>query len=794
MLSQSFQGLSDLEVIQRTERGQINTNTEVHTRSIQQIISDNVFTLFNGINFALAIFVLTTGHLRNILFIGIVFANLFIGIYQEIRAKIAVDNLSILTKAQVEVIRSGRRIKIDPEHLVLDDIVSIARGAQIPADGVVVEGQVEVSESLLTGESDLIPKPVGAELLSGSYVVSGCCLMRVVRVGADGYAARLNNEVKYIKGHSSEILTTVNAIIKFATFALIPIGLILFARTFFSAKDYNEAILSSVAAVLGMIPQGLVLLTSSVMALATIKLAKRKVLAQNLYCSEALARVDVVCLDKTGTITTGEMHVDSCLGVDGKLLVEGSPAADLFFAGLDVCIASQKDNLNDTSRALVAARPQCEIKDPARIIPFSSQRKYSGVVLADGSAYALGALAFIADASTQSVYADLLASLPSYMRVLALCKVGSFDDSMNIKGKVEVLGFVLIEDVIRDNAYDTIRYFYSQGVNVKIISGDDPRTVAAIAERAGVEGTEQYVDASKLSDEELVSAAMTHTVFGRVTPEQKKRLVLTLQSEGHKVCMTGDGVNDILALKASDCSVAMAQGSEAARNISDIVLGDNDFSHLPHIVAEGRKSINNLTRSASLFLVKTVYSVFIGAFCIFFPPYPFIPIQMSLLSTAITGIPSFVLALEGNYQRVQGRFLKSVLLRSIPASICFFLATIIYIGIEGTRFITIPQMSTMCFITLCVIGLALLIKISVPLTPLRLGLIVSMTVLLFLGIFVYPGVFSFVRLGLVESLITVAVAAGGVWLFGSLINFATSQNPKVDTLYDAIERLFISSK
>ena len=793
-MSESIQGLSDQEVKDRIEKGQVNVNTEVHTRSIQQIISDNILTLFNGINFALAILVLSTGHLRNLLFMAIVFANLFIGIYQEIRAKLAVDKLSILTKAQVEVIRSGKRLLLDPESLVLDDIVSIGRGSQIPADSIVVSGSVDVSESLLTGESDLIRKDPGAELLSGSYVVSGTCLMRVIRVGNEGYAARLNNEVKSEKAHNSEILSTINAIIKFATMALIPIGLILFTTTYLSSHQYVEAILSSVAAVLGMIPQGLVLLTSSVMALATIKLSQRKVLAQNLYCSEALARVSVVCLDKTGTITTGAMHVDSFINSKGQPIVEGSCEANSFYRGLDACIESQIDDINDTSRALVESRPQRYPSHTKKTVPFSSQRKYAGVELEDGCSYALGALSFIAGNDVARAYADVLDKLPSHLRVLALCKVSGFDAEDKIQGSIEVLGFVLIEDEIRPNAFETIRYFYSQQVEVKIISGDNPKTVAAIASKAGVEATDSYIDASTLTDEQLIAASGKHTIFGRVTPEQKRILVHALQDAGHKVCMTGDGVNDILALKASDCSVAMAQGSEAARNISDIVLGDNDFSHLPHIVAEGRKSINNLTRSASLFLVKTVYSVFIGAFCIFLPPYPFIPIQMSLLSAAIIGIPSFILALEGNYQRVRGEFLKSVLLRSIPASICFFLATITYIIIERSSMISQPTMSTMCFITLCVIGISLLTRISIPLTPLRLGLLIFVILMVGFGIFGYGYIFRFVELNMVESIITVIITGLSVWLFNYLIDFATSENPKVDKIYSAITQLFISSK
>ncbi len=793
-MSERLDGLSEVEVAQRTERGQINLNTDVHTKSIKEILFENIVTLFNGINFALALLVLSTGHYRNLLFMVIVFANLFIGIYQEIKAKIAVDKLSILTKAQVEVIRSGNHIFLDPEQLVLDDIVSVGRGDQIPADGIVVQGQMDVSESLLTGESNLIRKKVGSELLSGSFVVSGCCLMRVIRVGSDGYAAKLNSEVKYVKSQSSEILTTINAIIKFATMALIPIGIILFVTTYFSSQNYIQAILSSVAAVLGMIPQGLVLLTSSVMALATIKLAKRNVLAQNLYCSEALARVSCVCLDKTGTLTTGHMRVDSFIAPDGKTIQDGDSAYKSFFRGLDASICAQKQDPNDTALALLKARADIQDVSIKREISFSSERKYAGVVLNDGEAYALGALAFIQDDAYCSLYSSVLDKLPRHLRVLTLCKVEGFDAEDNIEGEVEVLGFVLIEDEIRDNASDTIRYFYSQQVDVKIISGDDPKTVAAIAGRVGVEGCDKYIDVSQLDDSALIDASGKYSIFGRVTPEQKRTLVYALQNQGHKVCMTGDGVNDILALKASDCSVAMAQGSEAARNISDIVLGDNDFSHLPHIVAEGRKSINNLTRSASLFLVKTVYSVFIGAFCIFFPPYPFIPIQMSLLSAAIIGIPSFVLALEGNYQRVKGNFLKSVLLRSIPASISFFLATVFYIGIERMQYIDQVTLSTMCFITLCIVGIALIIKISIPLTPLRLVLLVGICLMLGLGVFRYEYIFRFVELDITQAIITVVVTFLSVWLFDYLINFATSKNPKVDKIYNTIRHLFISEK
>ncbi len=794
VLSYLTQGLSDAEVAYRTEAGQVNVNTQVQTRSFKQICLDNILTLFNGINFALAILVISTGHLRNVLFLAIVFANLFIGIYQEIRAKIAVDKLSLLTKAQVEVIRSGKHVFVNPEELVLGDLCSIGRGAQIPADSVVIRGHIDVSESLLTGESNSIRKMPGDELFSGSFVESGTCLIELVKVGSDSYVSRLNNEVKYVKGQSSEILTTINAIIKFSTIALIPIGLFLFVTSYFSSGSYSDAILSSVAAVLGMIPQGLVLLTSSVMALATIKLAKRKVLAQNLYCPEALARVSCVCLDKTGTITTGAMTVDSFVDPQGAPFVAGGFKSQRFYAGLDACIAAQSSDPNDTTRALMSARGDIDAGEITRSIAFSSQRKYAGVVVQDGTSYALGALVFMVSREKASVFASIFDQFEPHMRVLALCKVEGFDSEDKIQGQVEVLGFVLIEDEIRPNAFETIRYFYTQNVKVKIISGDDPKTVAAIAARAGIRGTDTYLDASKLTDEDLVAAASSCNIFGRVTPEQKRHLVHALQGAGHKVCMTGDGVNDILALKAADCSVAMAQGSEAARNISDIVLGDNDFSHLPHVVAEGRKSINNLTRSASLFLVKTVYSVFIGAFCIFFPPYPFIPIQMSLLSTAIIGVPSFILALEGNYQRVKGEFLKRVLLRSIPASISFFVATVIYIMLEHWHLISALTLSTMCFITLSVVGVWLIVRISVPLTPLRLSLLTFILVILIMGVFGYEDYFRFVQLGFIDAVITIAITALSVWLFNSLLNFATSKNPKVDRLYSAIERFFISSK
>ena len=758
----ALRGLTDEEVAERVADGRVNANTDVKTKSVGQILSEHAFTLFNGVNLAMSVLIFLTGQYRNLLFLCVVLANLVIGVFQEVRAKKMVDELSIMTQKRVRVLRASGECELAPSDLVVDDLMRLAHGDQVPADCALVEGSVYVDESLLTGESVPIAKGIGDELLSGSFIETGSLVARVVRVGREGYAAKINAEAKYVKAVKSEILDTLRAIIKLGTIILVPLGLGLFLRTLLmDGGTIESAILTSTSAVLGMIPQGLVLLTSSVLAIATTRLAHRQVLVQQPYCVETLARVDTLCLDKTGTITSGQMEVSGVACADGH----GEDEVVRAFA----CAArANAQDANDTARALLGAAEARGAVTPeryARAVPFSSARKYSGCVTPEGECYAIGAAAFVLGPEGPAM-ADACDTFDEMERVMVCCRVPGFSREGAIEGEPELLGCVAIRDQIRPTAPATMEYFREQGVELRVISGDDPRTVSAIAERAGVPGARAYVDASTLEDEAAIEDAVDrYRVFGRVTPQQKRDLVKALHRRGRTVAMTGDGVNDVLALREADCSVSMASGSAAARNVSEIVLADNDFSHMPEVVAEGRRSINNLQRSASLFLVKTVFTAALALICIFMPPYPFIPIQMSLISTAVIGIPSFVLALEPNHERIRGNFLANVLARSLPASLAIVCALFVELALGRLLDHSFSEISTVCMMITIVIGLALIYRISRPLTPLRSALLVAMSGLVLLSYTVFGEFFHVVRLAPDVAVFTVVLAALSITLF-----------------------------
>lgn len=761
-------GLSSAEVEERIAAGKTNANTDVKTKSVGQILAEHSFTLFNAVNVAMAVLVAITGQWRNLLFMGVVLCNLVIGVFQEIRAKRMVDKLSILTEKRMRVLRDGRVSEILPSELVLDDCILLAHGEQVPADSVVLKGQVHMDESLLTGESRPVPKGPGDQLLSGSFVESGDLLARVTKVGQEGYAARINAEAKYVKPVHSQILDSLNAIIRLGTYALFPLGIGLFLRTvFMDGSTMNDAILSAVAAVVGMIPQGLVLLTSSILAIATTRLASRKVLVQQTYCVETLARVDTLCLDKTGTITTGRMEVSH---VEPSL---GHSAQEVEVALAAVVRASEGD-ANDTAQALLAHADAMGVERGAastRAIPFDSRRKCSGCVTAEGRAFVLGAARFVLDEKGVATVTSISSAFDACERVLAVCEVDGFDEKGAPLGTASLIGVVGIRDEVRATAPQTIRYFIDQGVDLRVISGDDPATVSAIADRAGVPHAGESIDASTLAtEEELEAAAKRYHVFGRVTPEQKRSLVRALRAQGHVVAMTGDGVNDVLALREADCSISVASGSAAARNVSEIVLADNDFSHMPEVVAEGRRSINNLQRSASLFLVKTVYTALLALVCILFPPYPFIPIQMSLISSAIIGLPSFVLALEPNHDRVSGGFLGHVLARSLPASAGITVALVAALAGERLMPMTFAETSTVCMLLVAIVGIRLIWRISQPLTPLRTALLVTVAAIVAVGCTVFGGFFKVAPLTLSMCVLVVVTGALSCVLFDAFFN------------------------
>ena len=720
-------GLSAAEVEERVARGEVNVDAGVHTRSVRQIVRENTLTLFNAINVILAVFVLVTGSYKNMLFMVVIVCNTAIGIVQEIRSKRTTDRLSIVASSKATVLRDGARTELPLDQLVRDDVIELGRGDQIPADAEVVSGTCDVNESLLTGESKLVKKHPGDELMSGSFVNAGIVLARVVHVGAENYAAKISAEAKQHKAVNSEIMNSLNRIIRFVSFVIFPLGALLFARQhFLGGVETNGAILSTVSALVGMIPEGLILLTSTVLAVAVVRLAKSKVLVQQLYCIETLARVDTLCLDKTGTITTGKMEVEAVCPVKGV----GQDAVDAAFAS----IARADDDPNDTALAIVEHYAQ------------------SGV-----------------------------GSLQPVRTVPLLARVEGFTEDGDLAGRPEPLGFVAIHDQIRATAAQTIGYFKEQGVDLKVISGDDPRTVSGIASQVGVPRAEAYVDATTLADDAAIAEAIErYSVFGRVKPEQKKAFVVALQEKGHIVAMTGDGVNDTLALKQADCSVAMAAGSDAARNVAQLVLVDNDFAAMPKVVAEGRRSINNLQRSASLFLVKTLLSMTLAVLFVLLPwQYPFQPIQMTLISAFTIGLPSFVLALEPNKDRIKGRFLENVIVKSIPGAICAVL-TILIVNTVGYNVLHLDyeHVSTLCVLLTAWIGALLIVRLSIPFTPIRAALLVVVVGGTVLGATVLHGLFGIEPFTFGMTVLFTVLAIGVTGLFHVLFGIFDAWHAK----------------
>ena len=712
-------GLSAAEVEERVARGEVNVDAGVHTRSVRQIVRENTLTLFNAINVILAVFVLVTGSYKNMLFMVVIVCNTAIGIVQEIRSKRTTDRLSIVASSKATVLRDGARTELPLDQLVRDDVIELGRG--------------------------------------------------------ENYAAKISAEAKQHKAVNSEIMNSLNRIIRFVSFVIFPLGALLFARQhFLGGVETNGAILSTVSALVGMIPEGLILLTSTVLAVAVVRLAKSKVLVQQLYCIETLARVDTLCLDKTGTITTGKMEVEAVCPVKGV----GQDAVDAAFAS----IARADDDPNDTALAIVEhyARSGVGSLRPVRTVPFSSDKKWSGATFANGESYVMGAGQFILGDAFVEV-AEQQERLAADARVLLLARVEGFTEDGDLAGRPEPLGFVAIHDQIRATAAQTIGYFKEQGVDLKVISGDDPRTVSGIASQVGVPRAEAYVDATTLADDAAIAEAIErYSVFGRVKPEQKKAFVVALQEKGHIVAMTGDGVNDTLALKQADCSVAMAAGSDAARNVAQLVLVDNDFAAMPKVVAEGRRSINNLQRSASLFLVKTLLSMTLAVLFILLPwQYPFQPIQMTLISAFTIGLPSFVLALEPNKDRIKGRFLENVIVKSIPGAICAVL-TILIVNTVGYNVLHLDyeHVSTLCVLLTAWIGALLIVRLSIPFTPIRAALLVVVVGGTVLGATVLHGLFGIEPFTFGMTVLFTVLAIGVTGLFHVLFGIFDAWHAK----------------
>lgn len=654
-------GLTKEEVEERIKENKVNYDTSLPTKSIKTIVRENIFTLFNLINILLGVAVFCVGSYKNLLFLIVIFCNTAISIIQEINSKKAVDKLSILAQAKVNCIRDGEKQEIGINSIVLDDLLMLETGNQIVADSIILEGEVEVNESFITGESDVIYKRKGDTLLSGSFVVSGKCKAEVIHIGDENYTSKISSGAKYVKKVNSEIMKSLNGIIKIVSIAIVPIGILLFFNQLgLTENSFKNAVVNTVAAIIGMIPEGLVLLTSTVLAVSVIRLSKRKVLVQELYCIETLARVDTLCLDKTGTITEGTMEVND--------IIEITKSKEELEEILSE-ISSASDDNNSTIEAIRAKYKNKQKWKVINKIPFSSQKKWSGVCFKDKGSYIIGAPEFVLREKYDEYKERIEKYSNDYRVIIVANSEGDFIEK-ELPDKLEVLGFVLISDVIRKEASKTLKYFKEQGVNIKIISGDNPITVSKIAKRAGVENSEKYINMQEIkTKEQLEKAAKEYTIFGRVTPVQKKELVQALKKEGHTVAMTGDGVNDVLALKEADCSIAMASGSDATRNVAELVLLDSNFASMPEIVLEGRRTINNIERSATLFLVKTIYAGILAIIFLFVNmPYPFMPIQLTLISTVTIGIPSFVLALEPNKEIIKGKFLRNVISRALRNS------------------------------------------------------------------------------------------------------------------------------
>lgn len=701
--------------------GWTNRAVESASKTTKEIIHENVFTYFNLIFAVLAVLLCIAGSFRDLTFLPVIIANTLIGIIQEVRAKQVLDNLSMLNAPRSAVVRDGKKKIVDSEELVLDDIVIFKAGSQVCADAEVCAGEVQVNESLLTGESDEITKRRGDKLMSGSFIVSGQCHARLDKVGEDSYIAKLTLQAKEMQeGEQSEMIRSLDKLVKCVGVAIIPIGIILFCQSFFFQNDgFRSSVAAMVAAVIGMIPEGLYLLASVALAVSSVRLAQKKVLLHDMKCIETLARVDVLCVDKTGTITENAMKVQDVIETDEY---DGRTMEPLSMLIGDFAAAMTPDNI--TMAAIKEYFKQGTGKRAVSKTGFSSSSKYSSVTFSDG-AYVLGAPEFVLK-EDYAERADTITELASDgTRVLVFGTYDGIPDGKPLARPVTPLGYILLANPIRDAANETFQYFAEQGVEVKVISGDNPVTVSKVAAQAGIENAEHYVDASTLqTPEEMKKAVLESTVFGRVTPNQKRQFVQILKEAGHTVAMTGDGVNDILALKDADCSIAMASGSEAAAQASQLVLLESDFSCMPQVVLEGRRVVNNIQRSASLFLVKNIFSFLLSLISfVFMFSYPLEPSQISLISMFTIGIPAFFLAMEPNKNIIKGHFLTNVFLKALPAAITDAVAVGALVIFGRTFGVNSTDISTAATMLLAIVGFMILYKISAPMNKIRAGIL-----------------------------------------------------------------------
>ena len=774
-------GLSREQVEERIVSGLVNYNDQVSTKSIKEIIKSNFFTYFNFINVILGCAIIGAGiyggeivnSIKNCLFMGVVICNSIISIIQEIISKKTIDKLSVLAEAKVIGIRDSKEISLGIEEIVLDDILKFKMGNQVVVDSVIVEGNVEVNESFLTGEVEPIPKREGDTILSGSFIVSGSCYARVENIGADNYISKISSEAKYVKKVNSVIMNSFEGMIKVLSIVIVPVGILLFMNQWHvTDHDVTTSVFNTVGALIGMIPEGLLLLTSSVMAVSVVRLSKYKVLVQQLYCIETLARVDVICLDKTGTITEGAMELSKVVpleGIDLDKLHEVMSNVSYAF-----------NNVNATMEAMQGYYKRKGIWTVTEVLEFSSSRKFSAVTFDERGTYYVGAPEFVLKGDFDK-YKDIVDKYSDYrVLVVAYSKEKISEWPSNLK----VLGFILIQDKIRKEAPDTLKYFKEQGVRVKIISGDNFKTVCSIANRAGLKNA-KGMDATLLNEDNIDEMVEKYDVFGRVTPSQKKMIIESLQRKGHTVAMTGDGVNDVLALKKADCSIAMASGSDAAKNVSQLVLLDSNFASMPEVVAEGRRTINNVERSASLLLIKTIFTCILVVICIFMESeYFYMPIHLTLITACTISIPSFVLAMEPNHNRVKGNFMLKVVGKSVPAALTVVFNVVMIVLFREQFSLDHDLTSTLIVIMTGTTGFIYLSRLCRPFNWFR-GILYGVLICLFTYVVMFQSAFfDLSQVSFNTIILYIVFAICSIWIFDKLNRLVDMVLKRLDDSYE----------
>lgn len=743
--------------VKQAPRNHIDSNPQ---KTIGQMAFEEFFSFFNIVNYILAAIVLYTGSYRNLLFMIIVLSNTVIGLYQKIHSRRILNKLALLHAHKYQVLRNGRWEAVESDDICQGDIIRLSAGVQIPCDGVIRQGECQVNESPLTGESDALDRMEGGSLYGGCFIVSGTCLMQAVEVGSAQYMATIIKEARREKQYPSQLRDVLNSIIKFCTIILFPAGILLFCKLFFySGVELNTALLNTTASMVGMIPEGLIILTSTALATAAVKMARKAVLIHELYCIENLARVDTLCLDKTGTITSGKMNVVKYIPLDGQS--EEQMKQDL----ANVFGSLEDDNM--TAQAIRRSLyPLLPTEKSTVRFPFSSTWKSSGAVFGN-TTLIVGAYSFIFEKTDPKVLAQIEQYAAQGLRVLVLAKTGPIEKLA--RGNYTLCGLILIEDELRPDAKEILDYFKTQDVDLKIISGDMVTTVAAIAHKAGVDGN--AVDMSKVADDQIGEVVAHNSIFGRVSPTQKMLMVKALQKQGRTVGMTGDGVNDVMALKQADCSIAMGSGAQAAMAVASLVLLQDQFAVLPQIVAEGRCVINNIQRTASLFLVKTIFSFLLTVLTvIWMQAYPFVPIQLTFVSAIGTGIPAFILTFENDISRPKSNFLVSVLSRAIPGALAISCGiSILYCIVQyGPMNVNLEQYQTMCTLLAVINAIGVLYMICRPLSFLRLLVLILSIAMAVGGMLFFPTMFFLYQLSRQANLLVFAIGAGQVYLLYQL--------------------------